>query len=191
MSIPASDLASCEQPVAAQPPYRGRFAPSPTGDLHFGSLIAAVGSYLAARHAGGQWFVRLEDLDPPREVPGSADRILRTLEAFGFEWDGEVVYQSERQEAYRAAAQHLLQLGLAYECSCSRTEIAAATASALDTQEVRYPGWCRHGPLAPRRHRALRLLVRDGMVDFTDGLRGAVSCNVAAESGDFVIRRRE
>lgn len=182
------------RPVAPHPTpalYRGRFAPSPTGDLHFGSLIAAVGSYLAARHAGGQWFVRIEDLDPPREVPGSADRILRTLEAFGFEWDGEVVYQSKRHEAYRAAAQQLLPLGLAYECSCSRAEIAAAATFPVKGEEIPYPGWCRRGPLAPARQRALRLLVRDGTVDFTDALQGVVSSNVAAESGDFVIRRRD
>jgi glutamyl-Q tRNA(Asp) synthetase len=106
-------------------PYRGRFAPSPTGLLHAGSLMTAVGSYLEARSRGGEWWVRMEDLDPPREMPGAADDILRTLEAFGFEWDGEVVYQSQRHHLYQAALQQLIDSGHVYPCSCSRKEITS------------------------------------------------------------------
>jgi glutamyl-Q tRNA(Asp) synthetase len=140
--------------------------------------------------------VRIEDLDPPRTVPGSADRILRTLEAFGFEWDGPVLYQSQRTAAYRDAAQHLQEGGLAYPCSCSRTEIASrspdtARHTGENADEIRYPGWCRGGLLRSDRSPALRIAVNDGTVSFMDRAYGAVSRNVAAESGDFVIRRRD
>jgi glutamyl-Q tRNA(Asp) synthetase len=140
--------------------------------------------------------VRIEDLDPPRTVPGSADRILRALEAFGFEWDGPVLYQSQRTEAYRDAAQHLHERGLAYPCSCSRTEIASRSPDAVrhtgeNADEIRYPGWCRAGLLRPDRSPALRLVVKDGTVSFIDRAYGGISRNVAAESGDFVIRRRD
>ena len=123
-------------------PYRGRFAPSPTGPLHFGSLVAAVGSFAEARVRGGEWLVRMEDLDRPREVPGAAADILRTLEAFGFAWDGEVVYQSRRAAAYAAALAQLQASGLTYPCGCSRREIAAA-ASAVGPEGPIYPGTCR------------------------------------------------
>src|SRR6187397_565400 len=106
------------------PQYRGRFAPSPTGPLHFGSLVAAVGSYLDARAHGGTWLVRIEDLDPPRVVAGSVDEILRTLEACGMEWDGALVYQGARSDAYHCALHALLQQGRLYPCACSRREIA-------------------------------------------------------------------
>src|SRR5574343_2050130 len=104
--------------------YRGRFAPSPTGPLHFGSLVAAVGSYLDARTQGGEWLVRMEDVDTPRNQPGAADDILRTLEAFGFAWDGPVLYQSQRQDAYQTVLDELKRRGLADGCACSRKEIA-------------------------------------------------------------------
>ncbi len=123
-------------------PYRGRFAPSPTGPLHFGSLVAAVGSFAEARVRGGEWLVRMEDLDRPREVPGAAADILRTLEAFGFAWDGEVLYQSRRAAAYAAALAQLQASGLTYPCGCSRREIAAA-ASAVGPEGPIYPGTCR------------------------------------------------
>src|SRR3989344_9378094 len=109
--------------MAAQK-YRGRFAPSPTGPLHFGSLVAAVGSYLDARAHGGSWVVRMEDLDRPRTVPGAADAILRALEALGMAWDGEILYQSTRDDAYAAALDALKSRDLVYPCSCSRREIA-------------------------------------------------------------------
>ena len=106
--------------------YRGRFAPSPTGPLHFGSLVAALGSYLDARAHSGRWLLRMEDLDRTREVPGAADDILHTLDAFGFEWDGPVVYQSRRDDAYRDSLERLLSDGLAFPCGCSRKQVAAA-----------------------------------------------------------------
>ena len=123
-------------------PYRGRFAPSPTGPLHFGSLVAGVGSFAEARARGGEWLVRMEDLDRPREVPGAAADILRTLEAFGFAWDGGVLYQSRRAAAYAAALAQLQASGLTYPCGCSRREIAAA-ASAVGPEGPIYPGTCR------------------------------------------------
>ncbi len=101
--------------------YVGRFAPSPTGPLHLGSIVTAVASFLHARHAGGEWLVRIEDIDPPREVPGAAADILRTLEALGLEWDRSVLYQSSRQHAYREAAERLLASGQAFRCDCSRS----------------------------------------------------------------------
>ena len=123
-------------------PYRGRFAPSPTGPLHFGSLVAALGSYAEARARGGEWLVRMEDLDQPREFPGAAADILRTLEAFGFAWDGEILYQSRRGAAYAAALAQLQASGLTFPCGCSRREIAVA-ASAVGPEGPIYPGTCR------------------------------------------------
>lgn len=179
-------------PAPSTPLYRGRFAPSPTGPLHFGSLIAAVGSYLSARAAGGEWLVRIEDLDPPRTVPGAADDILRALEILGFEWHGEVLYQSTRSAAYAAAVERLLAQGDAFECTCSRAEIlAAAEGPATPGEELRYPGWCRSGVRAAQRDRAIRFLTPPGEVVFDDLLQGHVAVDVSREVGDFVIRRRD
>lgn len=172
-------------------PYRGRFAPSPTGPLHFGSLVAAVGSYLAARHAGGEWLVRIEDLDPPREIAGSADQIIATLATFGFEWNESIVRQSTRTSLYEAAVGKLLVGGDAFYCSCSRAEIEAASATALDGDELRYPGWCRSGVRMPQRKLAVRFRVASGPVVFSDCVQGLTPVDVAGESGDFVIRRRD
>ncbi len=168
--------------------YRGRFAPSPTGHLHFGSLVAAVASYLDARHAGGEWLVRIEDLDRPREVPGSADSILQTLDAFGFEWTGSIVRQSERDEAYSAALEKLRSSGRIYRCSCSRKDIAAQGPLG---EESRYPGSCRSGPLLPDAQCAVRFRVDPGEVAFTDLIQGPVAIDVAADTGDFVLKRRD
>jgi len=172
-------------------PYRGRFAPTPTGPLHFGSLVAATASYLCARQAGGSWLVRIEDLDPPREIPGSRDQILVALERLGFEWNESIVRQSERGELYEAALQRLLASRDAFPCSCSRTEIAAAGATSDDGDELRYPGWCRDGIRAPGRPLAIRFRTPAGPVAFEDELQGPVSCDVAAQVGDLVIRRRD
>ncbi len=159
--------------------YRGRFAPSPTGPLHFGSLIAATASYLDARSAGGHWLVRMEDVDEPRTVPGAAADILRTLEAFGLEWDGPVIFQSTRTAAYQAGLDRLKRGGWAFGCSCSR----------LQAGPGRYPGTCRGGTASPR---AWRILTRDsGIVTFHDRAQGQYSQDVDGEAGDFVILRAD
>ena len=174
-----------------QPAYRGRFAPSPTGPLHFGSLVAAVGSYLDARSHCGEWLLRMEDVDTPRNVPGAADAILRTLEAFGFAWDGPVLWQSQRSEAYAAALEELKQAGLAYGCACSRKEIAdSATRPAVDGG-LAYPGTCRGGLAPGRSVRAWRLRVRDEIIEFEDRLQGRVAQNLERDVGDFVLLRAD
>jgi glutamyl-Q tRNA(Asp) synthetase len=177
-------------PATASPRYRGRFAPSPTGPLHFGSLVAAVGSWADARASAGEWLVRMEDLDPPREAPGAADGILATLEALGFEWDGPVVFQSTRGEAYRAALDALRRSGVLFPCACTRKEIADSGVTALDGSRV-YPGTCRDGLPDGRAARATRLRVAAEMVEFADGLQGRVSQELAREVGDFVLVRAD
>jgi len=173
------------------PEYRGRFAPSPTGPLHFGSLVAAVGSYLEARVCGGEWLVRMEDVDAPRNVPGAAESILTTLEAFGFEWDGEVLWQSERLEAYREALAQLKAAGLAYGCACSRKEIAdSATRPAVDGG-LAYPGTCRNGLPPGRTARAWRLRVDEGETAFEDRIQGRISQHLERDVGDFVLLRAD
>ncbi len=171
-------------------PVVGRFAPSPTGPLHFGSLVAAVGSYCLARRAGGRWLLRMEDLDTPRVVPGAAEEILRTLEAFGFDWDGEVVWQSRRGSAYEAALERLRQRGLLFDCGCSRKEIFASAPHAGEEGPV-YPGTCRAGVGSGRRPRALRLRVPAQQVAFADGLFGPQEQHLASAVGDFVLRRAD
>ena len=172
--------------------YRGRFAPSPTGPLHFGSLVAATGSYLQARKARGLWLVRIEDLDPPRTVPGAADLILRTLEAFGFTWDEPVIYQSSRTEAYQQALQQLIDQHLSYPCSCTRSELQALQKNEPeDHEELRYPGLCRNGRLRTTGSHAWRFRVPTKPVCFTDGLQGEQCIHLRDSTGDFVIRRRD
>lgn len=170
--------------------YTGRFAPTPSGPLHFGSLIAALASFLDARAHGGRWLVRIEDLDPPRCRPGAADTILRQLEAHGLEWDGEVVHQSSRTEAYREALEALRRLGLAYPCTCSRTEIRAQS-SRMGREGPIYPGTCRMRPRIPGRQHAVRLDTRGAVIDFTDRLYGPIRQDIENELGDFVIWRVE
>ena len=169
--------------------YRGRFAPSPTGLLHAGSLTTAVGSYLHARSQGGQWLLRIEDLDPPREVPGAADAILRTLEALGFTWDGPVIWQSQRLTAYQDALDALIASGHAYPCACTRREIALAGYPGVDG--VVYPGTCRNGLAAGKTGRAWRLHVPAGEVMFMDGHYGAQCQDVAHQVGDYVLKRAD
>ena len=172
--------------------YRGRFAPSPTGPLHFGSLVAAVASYLEARTAAGEWLIRIEDLDTPRVVPGSADLILKTLESLQLHWDGPVLYQSSRTAAYEEATSRLLWDGRAFHCSCTRSEIESAQpAPRLSGEEARYPGWCRNGVKASDRALAVRFRIDDPQVEFTDKIQGHVSIDLTTETGDFVIRRRD
>ncbi|GMU48004.1 MAG: glutamyl-Q tRNA(Asp) synthetase [Candidatus Desulfobacillus denitrificans] len=169
--------------------YRGRFAPSPTEPLHFGSLVAAVGSCLDARVAGGEWLLRVEDVDEQRTVPGAAASILRALEALGFAWDGEVVFQSRRKALYRAAFERLRLAGAVFACACSRREVAD---SVLGPDAARrYPGTCRGGLPPGREARAWRLIVEPGPVCFEDALQGRICQDLAAEVGDFVVRRAD
>ena len=166
--------------------YCGRFAPSPTGPLHFGSLVAAVGSFLDARSQGGKWLLRMEDLDPPREVPGAADDILRTLEAFGLCWDGAVSYQSARHSLYQAALDRLGQMGQTYPCGCTRKEIQTHAGSSGI-----YPGTCRGGLPPGRKARSVRLRVPDLEVSFDDRVQRTISEWLPEQSGDYILRRAD
>jgi glutamyl-Q tRNA(Asp) synthetase len=169
--------------------YRGRFAPSPTGPLHFGSLIAAVGSYLEARTNGGEWLVRMEDLDRPREERGAADAILRILEAHGFEWDGPVIRQSDRSGRYSVALARLQKSGYVFPCACSRREISD---SILGSENERvYPGTCRNGVGPGRLARAIRVRVGDAVIAFDDRFQGRFEQDLAREVGDFVVKRAD
>ena len=152
------------------PNYRGRFAPSPTGSLHFGSLITAIGSYLEARRHDGTWLIRMEDLDTTRNVPGAADDILHTLECFGLHSDEPVIYQSQRTDAYRESLQILQDNGLAYPCSCSRKEIADSAAHGMDGQI--YPGTCRIGLEQGRRTYSWRVRTDAKVIEINDAVQG-------------------
>lgn len=167
-------------------PYVGRFAPSPTGPLHFGSLLAAVASYLEARRHGGRWLVRIDDIDPPREQPGASDSIVAVLERYGFEWHGDVIYQSRSDREQRAAVEQLVAEGQAYRCGCSRRDLEGAPSGPLGRI---YPGTCRGGCEATET--AIRVLTSDAPVTFVDGLQGPQSLALESESGDFVILRRD
>jgi glutamyl-Q tRNA(Asp) synthetase len=198
--------------------YRGRFAPSPTGPLHFGSLVAAVGSYLDAKHHNGTWLVRMEDLDAPRCVAGAADDILRTLEAFGLHWDESIVYQSQRTAAYDEALHSLQAIGAVYPCCCTRKEIADSALHGIDGPV--YPGTCRHGIPVGREGRAWRvrtdistvraepveahsmhtgnspspfdkLRANGSAIEFDDALQGHIAQHLESEIGDFVVKRAD
>ncbi|MCX8087217.1 MAG: tRNA glutamyl-Q(34) synthetase GluQRS [Rhodocyclaceae bacterium] len=166
----------------------GRFAPSPTGPLHFGSLVAALGSYLEAKARGGQWLVRIEDVDAPRCRQEYADDILATLEAFGFEWEGEVIYQSRRSARYREVFEALKRQGAVYPCSCTRAKLNEAPAGA-DGAPV-YPGTCRAGLPPGKAPRAWRLRVA-GEIDFIDLVQGPWRQDLEREVGDFVLLRAD
>lgn len=163
---------------SAAPPYVGRFAPSPTGALHFGSLVAALGSWLDARVQGGEWLLRVEDLDPPREVAGAAQRQLATLSAFGLHSDRDVLWQSQRHERYQEVLQQLLTLDLAFACSCTRSDLA---------------GEAHHGCLRPfdPKHHAVRLRVPNRAINVCDRLRGDCQQHPYADGGDVVLRRAD
>ncbi len=173
--------------------YRGRFAPSPTGPLHFGSLVAAVGSFLEAKKHNGVWLVRIEDLDTPRCMPGVADDILRTLDAFGMHSDEPVIYQSMRTAAYEEALQQLTASGAAYPCCCTRKEVADSALHGIEG--FVYPGTCRDGMAHPRATPAWR--VRTGLpvspspIEFEDALQGRVAQDLARDIGDFVVKRAD
>jgi glutamyl-Q tRNA(Asp) synthetase len=169
--------------------YKGRFAPSPTGPLHFGSLLAAVASYLQTVTQGGHWYVRIEDLDPPREIPGSANDIIKTLDDFGFEWNGEIIFQSERSELYEYYLQQLLGLNMAYPCACSRSDIAQA--NSRDATNLVYRGTCRQGIAPGKKARSIRVLTDNTLTSFTDRLQGNYHQTLESDVGDFIIRRAD
>jgi glutamyl-Q tRNA(Asp) synthetase len=175
--------------TAASPAYRGRFAPSPTGPLHFGSLVTAVGSYLDAKANKGAWLLRMEDLDQPRNVPGAADAILQALEALGMHWDEDVLYQSKRDDAYAAALAKLKKRKLVYPCACSRREISDSAVSGIDGPV--YTGTCRKGLLAGRATRAERVLTEGALIEFKDAIQGKVAHNLERQIGDFVLKRAD
>lgn len=173
----------------AAPRVRGRFAPSPSGALHFGSLVAAVASWLDARSRNGEWLLRIEDLDPPREQRGAAEEILRTLEALCLYWDGPVRYQSRCTHLYAGALQRLIEHDAAYACACTRREIAARARVGVDGPV--YPGACRSGLAPGRAPRAWRLRVPAGSIALDDECFGVISQDVEREVGDFVLRRAD
>lgn len=171
----------------------GRFAPSPTGPLHFGSLLAALASYCEAKTQGGKWLVRMEDLDKPREMPGAANNILQTLQAFGFEWDGEVVYQSQRSALYQEALNQLKAKSLIYQCDCSRREIADSynqKPAQHGIDGLIYPGTCRHKTMVKTPH-ASRVIVDSRPIAFEDAIQGQIEQNLAHDIGDFVLKRAD
>jgi glutamyl-Q tRNA(Asp) synthetase len=172
--------------------YRGRFAPSPTGPLHFGSLVAAMASYADARAARGEWLLRIEDVDGPRSRPGAAGAILAALERLGFEWDGPVWQQSERTASYDEALEQLRATGHVYACACTRAERAGDLASLIG--ERVYPGVCRDGigpAIAARKRRAFRVRVDASPITFVDRLYGPQRQTLASDVGDFVVRRSD
>jgi len=164
--------------------YIGRFAPSPTGPVHFGTLVAAVGSYLQAKKNKGKWLVRMEDVDTTRKVEGADIEILNTLEAFGFEWNEKIIYQSEQTRHYQQALEQLIAHSLVFPCTCSRKQLASSNSDI-------YPGICRNKPLPEKQEHALRLLSKNIVIDFNDSVMGLQSQNIAQQCGDFVIKRRD
>ncbi len=171
-------------------PVIGRFAPSPTGPLHFGTLVAALGSYLMAKRSAGDWILRIEDLDPPRVVPGAADSMLRLLDQLGFEWDGGIVYQSRRCARYLEILEQLRRQGQVFDCNCSRREILASAPHPGEEGPV-YPGTCRDGIQGSRHERAVRLRVYSENIVYRDGIYGEQSQNLEEQVGDVVLHRSD
>ncbi|ALO46988.1 tRNA glutamyl-Q(34) synthetase GluQRS [Pseudohongiella spirulinae] len=169
--------------LSGTPSYIGRFAPSPSGALHFGSLLAALASYLDARSHNGRWLLRMEDLDPAREPPGAADQILRTLDVYGLHWDGDVVYQSTRLDAYQDALDRLEQVGLTFRCTCSRKRVHALGGV--------YDGKCRQRKSPPRQDYAIRMKVDDIVICVEDQIQGLYQQQLKTHCGDFILRRRD
>jgi len=171
-------------------PIIGRFAPTPSGPLHFGSLVSALASYCQAKSQQGQWLIRVEDVDTPRVVDGSTDQILKHLEQFGFEWDGEIIYQSDQFERYETAVRQLLEHGNAFSCQCSRRNLRQANARSGPLGLI-YPGTCRTGELDQTNHSVRINTEGAGIIDYTDLLLGQVKINIPVQIGDFVIRRAD
>jgi glutamyl-Q tRNA(Asp) synthetase len=169
--------------------YRGRFAPSPTGPLHFGSLVAAVGSYLDAKSQNGVWLIRIEDLDTPRCIAGAADDILRTLDAFGLHSDEPILYQSQRTTAYESALQQLKDIAAVYPCCCTRKEIADSALHGIEGPV--YPGTCRNGIPPDKTTRAWRVHTDDSVIEFDDAWQGHLAQNLETDIGDFVVKRAD
>jgi glutamyl-Q tRNA(Asp) synthetase len=175
--------------LSAELRYRGRFAPSPSGALHFGSLVAAMASWCDARASKGDWLLRIEDVDQTRSRPGASDGIFATLEAYGFEWNGPVVRQSERAALYAAALDDLIRRRLAFTCACTRRELELA--APVKSGERVYPGTCRQGVPAGREGRSWRVAVTDEIVSFHDRLQGMQEQQLARDVGDFVLKRAD
>lgn len=171
------------------PDYRGRFAPSPTGALHFGSLITAVGSYLEAKSHNGEWLVRIENLDKPREIPAASHEILRALEILGMEWDHEVIYQDQRKDTYENVLTILNKRGLTYSCTCTRKEIADSSITGTSGQI--YAGTCRNNVHNKDRPSAVRIKTDNNIIEFEDSLNGLISQKLESKTGDFILRRSD
>ncbi len=161
-------------------PYIGRFAPSPTGPLHLGSLYTALASFLQARSQQGLWLLRIDDLDTPRNIKGSADSILKTLDAFGLHWDGSVVYQSQTLDVYHEILDQLVKDKLIYPCTCSRKTLTAI-----------YSGVCRDKQTRPNSPYSLRIKTDNRSISFKDELQGFISHNLAEQHGDFILKRKD
>jgi len=161
--------------------YIGRFAPTPSGPLHFGSIVAALASYLDAKKHNGLWLLRIDDLDTPRIKSGASDSILRTLETLGLAWDGEVVYQSNRHAAYAAALDNLQKSGLLYKCYCTRKRVKG----------LPYAGTCRDLPDRPDKQFAIRIISSPEPIGFTDRIQGDYSRNLQQQCGDFILKRAD
>jgi glutamyl-Q tRNA(Asp) synthetase len=164
--------------------YRGRFAPSPTGAVHYGTLIAAVGSYLQAKKNQGKWFLRIDDIDVTRKIEGADTGIIKTLESFGFEWDGEIIYQSSQTRHYQQALEQLISQSLVFPCLCSRKQLA-------DSSSDIYPGTCRDRRLPEKKQHALRVMAKNIDIEFNDVVMGIQKQNIEKQCGDFIIRRRD
>lgn len=162
-------------------PVIGRFAPSPTGPLHFGSLYTALASFLEARSQQGQWLLRIDDLDTPRNIKGSTESILTTLDIFGLHWDGGVAYQSRQRAVYDEILDHMQACQMIYRCTCSRKML---------TSDI-YPGHCKDRPIASDRPHALRIKTDRRMISFHDELQGSITHNLAEQHGDFILKRRD
>jgi glutamyl-Q tRNA(Asp) synthetase len=172
-----------------QPKYRGRFAPSPTGPLHFGSLVAATGSYLQARTQNGEWYIRIEDIDIPRNVAGADNDILRTLELLGFEWDSEVSWQTRHLDDFEESLDILKEEGHCFSCSCSRSRLMETAIHGRDG--FIYPGTCRGKGITDTPDTSIRVRVDDRAIAFSDAIQGSFSNNIARDIGDFVIKRAD